>query len=150
MCTSGSHVQGKSSPSSRLLIRCSKNWELLSLASFHTEKQEHTLSRYSQQSVHASSYKTFLLMALSSTLALLKCHIAAAEARLCVLIFLRLQVEDTIAQMLDDSIVMTQSMGFSPFKAPFAERIAAWDAKLRLVSDTLEAWIQVLIHIPGS
>lgn len=54
-----------------------------------------------------------------------------------------MQVEDTIAQMLDDSIVMTQSMGFSPFKAPFAERIAAWDAKLRLVSDTIEAWIQV-------
>lgn len=54
-----------------------------------------------------------------------------------------LQIDDAIAQMLDDSIVMTQSMGFSPFKAPFAERIAAWDAKLRLVSDTIEAWIQV-------
>lgn len=52
-------------------------------------------------------------------------------------------MEDTIAQMLDDSIVMTQSMGFSPFKAAFAERIATWDAKLGLVSDTLEAWIQV-------
>lgn len=60
-----------------------------------------------------------------------------------------IQVEDTIAQMLDDSIVMTQSMGFSPFKAPFAERIAAWDAKLRLVSDTLEAWIQVCCTLSG-
>lgn len=53
------------------------------------------------------------------------------------------QVEDAVAQMLDDAIVMTQSMGFSPFKAPFAERIAAWDAKLRLVSDTLDAWLTV-------
>jgi hypothetical protein len=53
------------------------------------------------------------------------------------------QVEDSVAQLLDDSIVMAQSMGFSPFKAPFAERIAAWDAKLRLASDVLEAWMAV-------
>jgi len=35
------------------------------------------------------------------------------------------------AQMLDDHIVMTQTMSFSPYKKPFEGRIATWENKLR-------------------
>lgn len=48
---------------------------------------------------------------------------------------------DEVGQMLDDHIVMTQSMSFSAFKAPFEERIAKWEQKLRLTSDILEEWL---------
>eukprot|EP00762_Andalucia_godoyi_P002130 ANDGO_02526.mRNA.1 Dynein-1-beta heavy chain len=48
---------------------------------------------------------------------------------------------DEIGQMLDDHIVMTQSMSFSAFKKPFEERIAIWETKLRLCSDILEEWL---------
>ena len=34
-------------------------------------------------------------------------------------------------QMLDDHIVMTQSMTFSPFKKAFEERISTWENKLK-------------------
>jgi dynein heavy chain, axonemal len=54
-----------------------------------------------------------------------------------------LQVEDTMSQLLDDNIVMTQAMSFSPFKRPFEERIAKWEAQLSLVSETLDAWLAV-------
>ena len=37
--------------------------------------------------------------------------------------------EDT-GQLLDDHIVMTQSMSFSPYKKPFEERINTWENKL--------------------
>jgi hypothetical protein len=44
-----------------------------------------------------------------------------------------LQVEDALAALLDDHLVMAQSMGFSPYKKPFEERIAKWSAQLALV-----------------
>jgi len=44
--------------------------------------------------------------------------------------------------MLDEHIVTTQAMEFSPFKKPFAAEIAEWNAKLMLVSDTLEEWVK--------
>ena len=34
-------------------------------------------------------------------------------------------------QMLDDHIVMTQAMSFSPYKKPFEGRITTWENKLR-------------------
>jgi len=48
---------------------------------------------------------------------------------------------DEIVQQLDDHIVMTQSMSFSPFKKAFAERIDKWEAKLNLVSEIIEQWL---------
>lgn len=39
---------------------------------------------------------------------------------------------DEASQLLDDHIVMTQSMSFSPFKKPFENRINTWETKLRL------------------
>jgi dynein heavy chain len=48
---------------------------------------------------------------------------------------------DEIFQQLDDHIVMTQAMSFSPFKKPFEDRIATWEQGLKLASEILEAWI---------
>ena len=54
-----------------------------------------------------------------------------------------IRIEDEHAQMLDDQIVMTQAMSFSPYKAPFADEIATWEKTLRMVSDVLEEWLEV-------
>lgn len=39
---------------------------------------------------------------------------------------------DEASQLLDDHIVMTQSMSFSPYKKVFEERITTWESKLRM------------------
>ncbi|KXS21750.1 hypothetical protein M427DRAFT_107149 [Gonapodya prolifera JEL478] len=52
-----------------------------------------------------------------------------------------MKASDEAIRMLDDHIVMTQSMSFSPFKKPFAERLHTWDTKLRIVQEVLEAWM---------
>ena len=54
-----------------------------------------------------------------------------------------IKLDETTSQMLDDHIVMTQSMSFSPFKKPFAERINAWEKQLNLVSEILDEWLAV-------
>ncbi|XP_060604387.1 dynein axonemal heavy chain 1-like isoform X2 [Ruditapes philippinarum] len=48
--------------------------------------------------------------------------------------------EDT-SQLLDDHIVMTQSMSFSPYKKPFEERINNWENKLTTTQDVLDEWL---------
>ncbi|XP_030585284.1 LOW QUALITY PROTEIN: dynein heavy chain 1, axonemal-like [Archocentrus centrarchus] len=45
------------------------------------------------------------------------------------------------SQLLDDHIVMMQSMSFSPFKKTFEARISNWESKLRLTQDVLEEWL---------
>ncbi|KAL0223335.1 hypothetical protein P9112_002725 [Eukaryota sp. TZLM1-RC] len=50
---------------------------------------------------------------------------------------------DNIIQQLDDHIVMTQSMSFSPFKGPFEERISKWEDLLKSVQLIIEEWILV-------
>lgn len=49
---------------------------------------------------------------------------------------------DEAMNMLDEHIVTTQAMQFSPFRGPFENDITAWNAKLLLVSDTLEEWVK--------
>ena len=44
--------------------------------------------------------------------------------------------EDT-NQLLDDHIVMTQSMSFSQYKIPFEDRISHWESKLLTTQVTL-------------
>lgn len=44
------------------------------------------------------------------------------------------------AQLLDDHIVMTQAMSFSPYKKAFEERISSWENKLRITQDVIEEW----------
>lgn len=39
---------------------------------------------------------------------------------------------DEASQLLDDHLVLVQSMSFSPFKKPFEERMNAWENKLKI------------------
>jgi dynein heavy chain len=48
---------------------------------------------------------------------------------------------DEIQQKLDDCVVMTQAMSFSPFKKAHAERLDAWGVKLNQMSEILEQWL---------
>ncbi|XP_065895241.1 dynein axonemal heavy chain 1-like isoform X2 [Dysidea avara] len=48
---------------------------------------------------------------------------------------------DESAQQLDDHIVMTQAMSFSPYKKPFEARIMTWENKLRITQDVMEEWM---------
>jgi dynein heavy chain len=48
---------------------------------------------------------------------------------------------DDIQQRLDDHIVMTQAMSFSPFKKAHEERLEAWSVKLNKMSEILEQWL---------
>ncbi|KAI8820875.1 dynein heavy chain and region D6 of dynein motor-domain-containing protein [Fimicolochytrium jonesii] len=52
-----------------------------------------------------------------------------------------MKISDEVLRLLDDHLVMTQSMSFSPYKKPFADRIALWENKLRTVQEVVEAWM---------
>ncbi|XP_059176982.1 dynein axonemal heavy chain 1-like [Physella acuta] len=52
-----------------------------------------------------------------------------------------LRSSEETSQLLDDHIVMTQSMSFSPFKKPFEDRISTWESKLRTTQDVLDEWL---------
>lgn len=43
-----------------------------------------------------------------------------------------LKSPDEASQLLDDHIVMTQSMSFSPFKKAFEAQINSWENKLKM------------------
>jgi dynein heavy chain len=47
---------------------------------------------------------------------------------------------DEIQIDLDEHIVNTQAMQFSPFKKPFEDRIIKWNDTLKIMSDVLEEW----------
>ncbi|XP_038627172.1 dynein heavy chain 1, axonemal [Tachyglossus aculeatus] len=52
-----------------------------------------------------------------------------------------LKSPEEASQLLDDHLVMIQSMSFSPYKQPFEERIKTWETKLKLTQDVLEEWL---------
>ncbi|CAF1149286.1 unnamed protein product [Adineta steineri] len=52
-----------------------------------------------------------------------------------------IKASEDISQMLDDHIVATQSMSFSPFKKAFEERIASWENKLKITQEVLDEWL---------
>jgi len=54
-----------------------------------------------------------------------------------------MKVAEEVSQMLDDHIVMTQAMSFSPFKKPFEARLSSWENKLRMTQDVMEEWLLV-------
>ena len=54
---------------------------------------------------------------------------------------------DESAQQLDDHIVMTQAMSFSPYKKPFEARIMTWENKLRITQDVMEEWSVLILEI---
>jgi len=41
-----------------------------------------------------------------------------------------IKIGEEVSQLLDDHIVMSQSMSFSPYKKPFEERITKWENQL--------------------
>ena len=43
-----------------------------------------------------------------------------------------MKVSDEVSQLLDDHIVLTQSMNFSPYKKAFEDRIYKWEQTLRI------------------
>lgn len=49
---------------------------------------------------------------------------------------------DDAMNMLDEHILTTQAMGFSPFRGPFEQDINEWNNKLLLVANTLEEWVK--------
>ncbi|KAK3782184.1 hypothetical protein RRG08_032935 [Elysia crispata] len=54
-----------------------------------------------------------------------------------------LKAGEEISQLLDDHIVTTQAMTFSPFKKEFEERIHTWEYTLKLTQDVMEEWLNV-------
>ena len=50
---------------------------------------------------------------------------------------------DDAMMLLDEHIVLTQTMQFSPFKKPFEEEIEEWNTTLLLVSDCIDEWMKV-------
>ena len=46
------------------------------------------------------------------------------------------KTSEEMNQLLDDHIVMTQSMSFSPYKKPFEDRISKWESTLRTTQVT--------------
>lgn len=53
------------------------------------------------------------------------------------------KISDDIQQMLDDHLILTQQISFSPFKSPFAEKIDKWEEKLKITSEVIEEWMDV-------
>lgn len=54
-----------------------------------------------------------------------------------------MKISDEIQQMLDDHLVLTQQISFSPFKAAFEQRIDDWEQDLKVIADVFEEWIDV-------
>ncbi|CAE7390598.1 Dnah1 [Symbiodinium sp. CCMP2592] len=50
---------------------------------------------------------------------------------------------DEVMAVLDEQIVVTQAMQFSPFNKPFKEDIDEWNDKLMYVSECLDQWLKV-------
>ena len=49
---------------------------------------------------------------------------------------------DDAMTMLDEHIVLTQTMQFSPFKKPFEDEIDEWNKTLMYVSECVDEWIK--------
>lgn len=50
---------------------------------------------------------------------------------------------DEVMAILDEQIVVTQAMQFSPFNKPFKEDIDIWNDKLAYISECLDQWLKV-------
>ncbi|XP_063895398.1 dynein axonemal heavy chain 1 [Helicoverpa armigera] len=53
-----------------------------------------------------------------------------------------MKIADETLQLLDEHLLATQQLGFSPFKAAFELRIQEWDDKLRLTQKVVDEWIE--------
>lgn len=53
-----------------------------------------------------------------------------------------MKIADDTLQLLDEHLLTTQQLGFSPFKAAFELRIQEWDDKIRLTQKVVDEWIE--------
>nr|CAD7450236.1 unnamed protein product [Timema bartmani] len=53
-----------------------------------------------------------------------------------------MKISDEVTQMLDDHLILTQQMSFSPFKGEFEEQLTEWEDKLHLTQFVLEEWME--------
>ncbi|XP_060806154.1 dynein axonemal heavy chain 1-like [Amyelois transitella] len=53
-----------------------------------------------------------------------------------------MKIADETLQLLDEHLMATQQLGFSPFKAAFELRIQEWDDRLRLTQKVVDEWIE--------
>lgn len=54
-----------------------------------------------------------------------------------------MKISDEIQQMLDDHIVLTQQISFSPFKGPLEEIIDEWEEMLKVTALVIDEWMDV-------
>lgn len=54
-----------------------------------------------------------------------------------------MKIADEIQLTIDEYIINTQQMGFSPFRALFENSIVEWESKLKLTQEVLTEWIAV-------
>ncbi|XP_011707083.1 PREDICTED: dynein heavy chain 1, axonemal-like, partial [Wasmannia auropunctata] len=54
-----------------------------------------------------------------------------------------IKISEEIISLLDDDILKTQHLSFSPFKAVFESQIDEWEAKLRLIQEVIALWMEV-------
>ncbi|XP_044254832.1 dynein axonemal heavy chain 1-like isoform X2 [Tribolium madens] len=54
-----------------------------------------------------------------------------------------MKIPEETQQMLDDHLVLTQQVSFSPFKGPFEQMIDQWEENLKITSDVIEEWMDV-------
>eukprot|EP00435_Cladocopium_sp_Y103_P028929 s186_g7.t1 len=54
---------------------------------------------------------------------------------------------DEVMAVLDEQIVVTQAMQFSPFNKPFKEEIDEWNDKLMYVSECLDQWLKAWMYL---
>lgn len=54
-----------------------------------------------------------------------------------------MKVSDEIITLLDDDILNTQQISFSPFKIAFERRIDEWESKLILIQEVIAQWVEV-------
>ncbi|XP_023289892.1 dynein heavy chain 1, axonemal [Orussus abietinus] len=54
-----------------------------------------------------------------------------------------MKIADETTMLLEDHIVNTQQISFSPFRVAFEDRISDWEKKLSLTQEVLSSWIEV-------
>jgi len=52
-----------------------------------------------------------------------------------------MKISDELLHQLEDHIVLTQSMMFSPYKDPFIEQLTNWETKIKTTQAVLDEWM---------